>query len=185
MLIVETIFLDIECSGLSISTPDYIGRTQLRRYAWFNTLLPIHHSSDTSIRQVGSIRLQLARKYAKESTGEAAATTDTVEYTYVLVNNGLLSLYNISLHDSTLAAHGASINCTNIGGQMMESADVGVVTELAAYPNNGIAPAASITCFGTDAVFQDEVHPTVVKSDREVFVADVDASLLARLLNSP
>lgn len=57
-----------------------------------------------------------------------------------------------------LAANGASINCYSTGGETVPSVDAGVVTDLAAYPDDGLAPGTWMTCNGTDAVFQDEVE---------------------------
>lgn len=100
------------------------------------------------------------QEYEKEGLKEAAATTDTVLYTFSVVNNGLLSLYDISLSDSTLEAHGTIVTCMDVGGTTVTGTNPGVLNGLAAYPGKGLAPAEQLTCTGTDLVFQDEVRST-------------------------
>lgn len=100
------------------------------------------------------------KKYEKEGLKEAAATTDTVLYTFSVVNNGLLSLYDISLSDSTLKAHGIIIACMDVGGTTVTGTNPGVLNGLASYPGKGLAPAEQLTCTGTDLVSQDEVRST-------------------------
>lgn len=97
--------------------------------------------------------------YEKEALKEAAATSDTVLYTFSLVNNGLLSLYDISLSNSRLEAHGIIITCVDTGGTTVIGTNPGAVIGLAPYPHNGLAPAEKLVCTGTDLVFQDEVGP--------------------------
>ncbi len=97
------------------------------------------------------------RHYDKEAGAEAAATTDTVKYDYALVNNGLLSLYNISIRDSDLKKHGAIITCFDVDGSTVTGTTPGEVTGLALYSGSGLAPTKELTCTGTDSVLQDEV----------------------------
>lgn len=98
--------------------------------------------------------------YAKEAGKEAAATTDTVVYEYLLVNNGLLSLYNISIRDNVLKEHGTIITCTDADADesVVMGSNPGEVYGLASYPNKGLAPTATLFCSGTDSVSQDEVR---------------------------
>lgn len=105
--------------------------------------------------------MEVRHSYAKEAEAEPAATTDTVTYTYSLVNNGLLSLFNISILDDLLKQHGTIITCTNADGSAVEGSTPGVVSGLAAYPDNGLSPASRLICSGTDSVFQDEVRSTL------------------------
>lgn len=95
--------------------------------------------------------------YDKEARKEAAATTDTVVYEYSLVNNGLLSLYNISMHDSVLKEHKTVITCTDVDGNDVTGSTPGEVSELASIAKNGLVPTAKLVCRGEDSVTQDEV----------------------------
>lgn len=104
--------------------------------------------------------MEVSYFYGKEAGVEAAATTDTVTFEYSLVNNGLLSVYNISMRDSVLETHGEIVTCKDAGGSLVEGSTPGVVSELASYPNDGLAPAAKLTCSATDSVFQAEVWTT-------------------------
>lgn len=107
--------------------------------------------------QVGSVRIDVTLTYAIESPGVAAATTDYVRYDYAVVNNGLLSLFDISISDSVLEAHGTAITCTDVDGTTVDGSMAGVLNGLASYPNNGLAPVGQLTCTATDMVSQDEV----------------------------
>lgn len=107
---------------------------------------------------MGSVRVEVAHVYAKEAEAEPAATTDTVTYTYSLVNNGLLSLYNIAILDDVFKEHGKTITCTDADGSTVVGSTPGVVNGLATYPDNGLAPTKQLVCSGTDSVFQDEVR---------------------------
>lgn len=101
--------------------------------------------------------MRVDHHYAKEAGAEAAAITDTVTYEYSLVNNGLLSLYNISIRDIVLKEHGTIITCVDVDGSSVRGATSGELNGLASYPDNGLAPTAKLTCNGTDPVSQDEV----------------------------
>lgn len=104
--------------------------------------------------QVGSVRLKVKPSYTKET---ATTTDDEVQYTYTITNNGLLSLYNIELVVDGLLENGILLSCDDVGGESVEGASAGMVTGLAVYPENGLAPAASLICSATDKVSQAEV----------------------------
>lgn len=114
--------------------------------------------------------MEVAHSYAKETEAEPAATTDTVTYTYSLVNNGLLSLYNLSILDDLLKQHGTIITCTDSDGSTVEGSTPGVVNGLATYPDNGLPPTGKLTCSGTDSVYQDEVR---VRRSQNLFASGV------------
>lgn len=102
----------------------------------------------------------MKRVYAKEAEKEAAATTDTVVYEFSLINNGLLSLYNISVRDAVLKEHGTIITCIDADADrsVVMGSFPGEVNGLASYPASGFAPAAILICSGEDPVTQDEVR---------------------------
>lgn len=95
--------------------------------------------------------------YEKEAAKEAAATTDIVFYEFSLVNDGLLSLYNISMRDSVLKEHGTIITCTDADETVVTGSTPGEVNGLAF--KNGLAPAGKLLCIGEDSVTQGEVWP--------------------------
>lgn len=145
----------------------------LSRIPFSKILLLSCFSSYGNPFQVGSIRIDVKRYYAKEVEKEAAATNDTVIYEYSLVNNGLLSLYNISIHDSVLKKHGTVITCTDVdaGKSVVVGSTPGELNGLASYPNNGLAPAAKLTCSGEDSVTQEEVRYARCLKPRNVTLA--------------
>lgn len=108
--------------------------------------------------QVGSVRASLGQSYGKLGTDAAAATSDVITYTYTITNNGLLSLYNVSIQDGVLHENGVAITCTDTDSQSVLGLDPGAVAGLAAYPDNGLAPAQSLTCTASDGVTQVEVR---------------------------
>lgn len=113
----------------------------------------------STLTQVGSIRIEANPFYFPESQEGEAATKDTVSYDYNVTNNGLLSLYNISIRDSVLKSHGSIITCTDTDGKpVVGSAAGGELNDLASYPDNGLAPAAQLNCKGTDTISQNEVR---------------------------
>lgn len=99
----------------------------------------------------------LGQSYDKQGTEAAAATSDVITYTYTITNNGLLSLYNIGIQDDTLHETGVAITCTDTDSQSEVGLGSGAFTGLAAYPNNGLPPAQSLTCTASDGVTQAEV----------------------------
>lgn len=80
-----------------------------------------------------------------------------MEYTYKIANNGLLSLYDIGIEDQRLHEKGVIITCIDVDGRTMNGAGHGAVTGLAAFPDNGLAPAQSLTCTAKDGATQAEV----------------------------
>jgi len=81
--------------------------------------------------QVGSVSLRLEWTYANHD--QDASITDEIAYTYTIINDGLLTLYNIAVED--IAVEG-----------------------LASYPSNGLAPAESLACSATGSVSRAEVR---------------------------
>ncbi|CAM9230892.1 unnamed protein product [Scytosiphon promiscuus] len=119
----------------------------------------VSSADDTVVlEQVGSVRVEVSHFYAKEAGAEAAATTDNVTFQYSLVNNGLLSLYNISVQHGVLQDHGTIITCKDTDGSTVVGSAPGVVYGLAPYPAEGLAPAAELLCSATDSVSQDEIN---------------------------
>lgn len=113
--------------------------------------------------KVGSVDILLETSYDKLGTGAASATSDEVEHKITITNNGLLRLYDIGVEDGGLQARGVRISCTDVGLQTATGADPGVFAGLAAYPGNGLAPAASLTCTARDGVTQAEVGQSAVR----------------------
>lgn len=106
--------------------------------------------------------VSLGQSYDKLGTNAAAATSDEIEYNYTITNNGLLSLYDISLEDNGLHERGVIITCTDVDSSDVAGVGHGNVTGLAAYSNNkGLAPARSLTCSAIDNVTQEEVRMKV------------------------
>lgn len=101
--------------------------------------------------------METSHAYPKEADTAPAATTDSVTYEYSLSNNGLLSLYNISMRDSLLGEHGTIITCTDTNGNSVVGSKPGEVNGLARYPDAGLTPTSKIFCSGTDMVSQEEV----------------------------
>lgn len=56
-----------------------------------------------------------------------------------------------------LVENGVTLSCDDVGGKSVEGEPAGAVTGLAPYPDNGLSPAASLTCSATDKVSQAEV----------------------------
>lgn len=100
----------------------------------------------------------MAYTYNPIGQNEAASTNDTVSYSFTLINDGLLSLYNVSMNESILHAHGAIIPCVDVDGTIVVASTAGVLDGFATYPNNGLAPARQISCTAKDTVFQEEVR---------------------------
>lgn len=113
--------------------------------------------------QVGSVHVSLAQSYNKTDPKVAAALSDEVEYTYTIKNNGMLSLYDIDIADEELSAREVTMSCTDVDSLKVSGTDFGEVTGLAAYPGNGLAPAASLKCTAKDAVSQTEVREGKIK----------------------
>lgn len=101
--------------------------------------------------------MSLSQSYDKLGTDAAAATSDVIAYTYTITNNGLLSLYNIGIYDDGLHERGVAITCTDTDSQSEVGLSSGAFTGLATYPDNGLAPAQSLTCTASDGVTQAEV----------------------------
>ncbi|CAM9789547.1 unnamed protein product, partial [Ectocarpus sp. 6 AP-2014] len=121
-----------------------------------------------TLKQVGSVRMETSHAYPKETDAAPAATTDSVTYEYSLSNNGLLSLYNISMRDSVLGEHGTIITCTDTNGNSVVGSKPGEVNGLARYPDAGLTPTSKIFCSGTDVVSQEEINSGVKESNQEV-----------------
>lgn len=109
------------------------------------------------MQQVSSVYLTLEQLYEKAGTGIAAATSDKVEYTYKITNNGMLSLYEVAIEDEKLQMSGVYITCTDVDSTTATGIGHGAFTGLASYPDNGLKPAASLTCTAQDGVTQAEV----------------------------
>lgn len=103
------------------------------------------------------MRVAVGQNYDKLGTDAPASTSDEITYTYHITNNGLLNLYDIGIMDDDLHKKGVSITCTDVGSSMVSWDGHGAVTGLAAYPSNGLVPAASLTCTAKDSVTQEEV----------------------------
>lgn len=69
----------------------------------------------------------------------------------------MLKLYDIGIEDEDLRARGVRIACTDVDLQTATGAGDGVFAGLAAYPEKGLAPAASLSCTAEDGVTQAEV----------------------------
>lgn len=102
--------------------------------------------------QVGSIDLTVLATHA--NAGLAATTADEVDYVYIITNNGLLTLYNITVH----AEAPMVIACIDIDGQEVAGVGGGSVEGLAEYAGDGLVPATSISCTAPSSVSQDEVR---------------------------
>lgn len=102
--------------------------------------------------------IKLTYDYVKQATSEAASTSDEIEYTYTITNNGLLTLYNVSVQDETLGEREIDIMCTDVDLRTTRGTSHGVFTGLASYPHNGLVPGASIACTADDGVSQAEVR---------------------------
>lgn len=125
--------------------------------------------------QTGSVLVSIGQSYDKLGTDAAAATSDDIEYTYTITNNGLLSLYDIDIEDTGLHEKGVSITCTDVDSSVVSGVGHGAVTGLAAYiDNRALAPAASLTCSATDSVVQAEVR-------RKIEAPSFDNSASSRL----
>lgn len=110
-------------------------------------------------RQTGSVLVSLGQHYEKLLTNVPAATSDEIEYTYTITNNGLLSLYDIGIEDDGLHEKEVFITCTDVDSLVVPGVGHGAVTGLAAYiDNKGLAPATSLTCSAKDSVTQEEVR---------------------------
>lgn len=113
----------------------------------------------TNTRQTGSVMVSIRPSYDKLETTAAAATSDEIVYNYTITNNGLLSLYDISIEGSGLHEKGVYITCTDVDSLAVPGVGHGAVTGLATYiDNKGLAPAASLTCSAKDGVTQAEVR---------------------------
>lgn len=105
--------------------------------------------------QVGSVSLRLEWTYANHD--QDASITDEIAYTYTIINDGLLTLYNIAVED--IAVHGEdpmTIVCIDTDGENVDGS--GLVEGLASYPSNGLAPAENLTCSATGSVSRAEVR---------------------------
>jgi len=104
------------------------------------------------------VRVSIGQSYDKLGTDSPASTSDEITYTYHITNNGLLNLYDIGIMDDGLHAKGVSITCTDVRSNTESREGRGAVTGLAAYPDNGLVSAASLTCTAKDSVTQEEVR---------------------------
>lgn len=108
------------------------------------------------------MRVYLEQYYAKQGTATAASTSDEIEYTYTIRNNGLLSIFNIEIEDETLNARGVTIKCTDVDSNMAaDGSSDGAFTGLAEHPDNGLAPAMAVICTANDTATQEEVMCTL------------------------
>lgn len=110
------------------------------------------------MRQVGSLDLSVTRTYDKEGRNTAASTVDEIQYVYEIMNNGLLTLYDISIEAHALVVNKGLINCTDTRGYFFDAPMFGSVDGLAAYPSMGLAPATSLVCTASDGISRAEVR---------------------------
>lgn len=101
---------------------------------------------------MGSIDLLLKSTYANK--GLAATTADDIDYVYTITNDGLLTLYNITVQAEGLMA----VVCVDTDGRDVGGALNGRVDGLARYPSKGLAPAGYLKCRATGTVTQAEVR---------------------------
>ncbi|CAM9249880.1 unnamed protein product, partial [Hapterophycus canaliculatus] len=121
-----------------------------------------------SFSQVGSIRVLLTKSYDKLGTDAAAATSDEVDFIYTITNNGLLNLYDIGIESDDLHVKGVSITCMDVDSETSPGVGHGAFTGLAEYPDQGLAPASSLTCTATDGVTQGEINAGVKTTSIQV-----------------
>lgn len=107
--------------------------------------------------QVGSMAMRLTHFYADNTS--AAVVGQTVDFSFVLSNNGLLTLFDVSMRSDYLAERGSKVTCTDAGGNTIAGAAAGSIGGMAPYPDNGMAPGQSISCHSSVSVLQAEVMP--------------------------
>lgn len=100
--------------------------------------------------QIGSIDLAVSSNYSRKD--HAASIADTIDYLYIITNNGLLTLYNIVLRMEDPIV----IVCDDIDG-VGNVEGIGSVEGLASYPGDGLAPAGYLICRATGGVSRAEV----------------------------
>lgn len=105
--------------------------------------------------QIGSVQLALTTTYS--NAGKKASTGDEINYVYTVTNNGLLTLYDIKIQADSLHEEEFAIDCVNTNNLLVRGSNVATLSGLAAYPDKGLAPAASLRCTATGVITQAEV----------------------------
>lgn len=112
--------------------------------------------------QVGSVDLGVSWDYPRED--RAASTTDEIHYEYTITNNGLLTLYNISLYTEDPLV---TIVCGDTDGSASVRG-VGSVGGLASYlGDHGLAPAGNVMCQATGGVSRAAVSSRATKGRKK------------------
>ena len=125
----------------------------LRQGLAFQPAAELHNLTRSSfVWQVGSIDLTVSWDYSRD--GQAASTTDEIGYTYTIINNGLLTLYNIGLRTEDPEAE---IVCGDTHGSARVAGDQSVEGLASYLGDHGLAPAASLVCRATGGVSRETV----------------------------
>lgn len=91
------------------------------------------------------------------NAGKTATIGDGIHYVYTVTNNGLLTLYNITLQSNSLSEEGFVIDCVDTDNFLVGGPNVVTLSELEGFPDKGLTPAAFLTCTATDTITQAEV----------------------------
>ena len=105
--------------------------------------------------QVGSVDLVIdSRNYTRED--QEASITDEMSFDYAIVNNGLLTLYNIGLDTKGFVTVGCATE--DSADAEIITVDGGSVGGLATYVrDHGLAPGGELKCQATGGVSRAEV----------------------------
>lgn len=96
------------------------------------------------------------------SGGSAAARVgQNIEFSFILKNDGLLDLFNMTIESEYLEARGSLIACSDPSGDDTVGVLPGSVSGIASLPSSGITPGQHVTCTGTIALLQEEVRALI------------------------
>lgn len=106
--------------------------------------------------QVGLVEITVTPFYA--SNESAAAVDQVIDFSFSLINKGLLSLFNMTMQSEYLESRGSTVTCTGSSGVQTAGGFSGAVYGMSSYPDQGLVPGQTITCKGSVSVLQTEVR---------------------------
>lgn len=87
----------------------------------------------------------------------AAAVGQAIDFSFIVKNNGLLSLFSVTIKSNYLETRGSTITCSDSSGNTTIGVLPGNTGGMAKHPNSGLIPGQSIVCAGSVSLLQAEV----------------------------
>lgn len=91
------------------------------------------------------------------SNVSAAVVGQVIDISFTIKNNGLLSLFNITIESNYLETRGSTITCSHPSENTISGVLPGTTGGMAPHPGSGLTPGQSIVCAGSVSVLQPEV----------------------------